>query len=152
MNAISQKKVMVESVPAPAVNPFFATLASAQSKPKLETPLQKFRGHLRHLEQISEAGDVVGWNQHLPKLSPLAIAAKIAPEKDLRTRVELKKMEMTLLLMAGNKAKAQGEEMKTRAQEALQKKDPQANELLTKAEKLIALRDKLHAQLISKTT
>jgi hypothetical protein len=152
MDGISQRKRIVESGAVPAVNPFFATLASVQSQPRPETPLQKFRGHLRRLEKISDEGDVVGWNQHLPKLSPLAIAAKILPEKDLRTRVELKKMEMTLLLMAGNKAKAQGEEMKKRAQEAIRNKEANANELLTKAEKLIALGDKLHAQLVSKTT
>jgi len=107
MDGISNRKRVPESGAAPAVNPFFATLAAVQSRPKPETPVQKFQSHLRRLGKISEEGDVVGWNNHLPKLSPLAIAARILPEKDLRTRVELKKMEMTLLLQAGNKAKAQ---------------------------------------------
>jgi len=140
-----------QSNSVPAVNPFFASLASAQARVRPQTPLQRFRHHLRKLSQLAEAGDVMGWNQFLPQLSKLALAAKIAPEKDLRTRVELKKMEMTLLLAAGKKAKTQGEDLKRRS-EGCRAQDPrQAQEFSTKAEKLIALGEKLHSQLVAKT-
>jgi hypothetical protein len=145
------REVNPDSAPAPVMNPFFAALASSQGQAKVETPAQLFRSHLLELQKIAMTGDVTAWNQQLPRVNSFAQTANIALEEDLGTRVELKKMEMTLLLQAGNKARTQGEELKRKAREIRAEDPAQAKELILKAERHLALADKLHGPLLSKT-
>ncbi|MFO1519895.1 MAG: hypothetical protein U1F57_09580 [bacterium] len=152
MNPINaQENVMyVERKATP--NAFFASLAEYQVRPKQETPLQKFRNHLKTLEKMADAGDIKGWQENLPTVHVLALEADVDSAKDLNLRVQLKKWELTLMLQAGNKALQQAKELEKKANEAqIVEDEDMAHTLIEKAQRLVRLGNQLHEQLLEKT-
>lgn len=136
----------------PAANPFFTALANYRVHSNEPTPLHRLRSHLRLLEKCAERGDVRGWQTNLSRVNELAGEASIDAARDLSLRVQLKKMEFTLLFQAFKNAKAQITLHEKQAAEAQVAADAQkAQELLAKAQKLSRLAEQLEKQLLAKT-
>lgn len=147
-NEIKKENVIfVDRQPTP--NAFFATLAAVQRQ---TTPLQRFKSEIRLLEKVSERGDIRGWQEKLSNLNNLGKEAGIDPATDLETRVQLKKMELTLLLNAEKRARVEARQNEKKAAEAQMGNQPElARELLAKAQKLNRLVQQIEGQLLTKT-
>lgn len=147
-NEIKKENVIfVDRQPTP--NAFFATLAAVQ---KQSTPLHKFKSQMRLLEKASEIGDIRGWQEKLQNLNNLGKEAGIDPSTDLETRIQLKKLELTLLFNAEKRAREQARQTEKKATEAQMGNQPElARELLAKAQKLTRLAGQIQDQLLTKT-
>ena len=132
-----------------ALNPFLATLSFSITQPKAVTPYQVFQTHLKELEQIAKKGDIVAWNEQLPRVFAKAEDAEVAIQEDLETKISLYQWEMTLLLEAGNKAAEFAEELKGQIK---RETDPgRVGQLSKKATHFESLAKQLHLQLWNKT-
>src|SRR5215467_10619906 len=128
----------------PTANAFFATLAETS---KIQTPHQIFRAQIRIVEKAAEAGDIRGWQENSAPLATLASAAGIDMQ-DLEIRVQLKKIELSLLMNAQKKASTQAKGLEKQATELQIAGDVNAaKDLFAKAQKLIALSLQLKGQL-----
>jgi len=144
MNAAEQ---LVEE--GQARNPFLATLNASLAQPKAITPFQVFQSCLSELEQIAKKGDIVAWNEQLPRVFAKAEDAAVAIQEDLEIKISLCQWEMTLLLEAGNQAKLHATELK---QQASQQSDVEvAARMQKKAAHFDTLGKNLHLQLREKT-
>jgi hypothetical protein len=137
----------------PTANPFFKSISDYRVEPKEKTVLQKFEEQLRGLEKVALSGDLKGWQEKFPQVTASAQEASVDPSKDLHLRVQIKKLELTVMLQAASKAKIAAKHLEEEATKAQLKKDvDQSKKLLTQAQKLTHLAEKLKNQLMSKTS
>jgi hypothetical protein len=138
-----EKVIIVDRKPTP--NAFFAALAETT---KIQTPNQIFRAQIRLVEKAAEAGDIRGWQENSASLATLASDAGIDLTQDLEIRVQLKKIELSLLMNAQRKASSQAKGLEKQATELQIAGDVNgAKDLFAKAQKLITLSLQLKGQL-----
>src|SRR4030095_4773918 len=139
-----EKIIFVDRKAAP--NAFFAALAEGRNN--VQTPSQVFRTQIRLLEKAAEAGDIRNWQYNSAPLAKLASLAGIELNQDLEIRVQLKKIELSLLMNAHKKASTQATSLEKQATELQITGDANsAKDLFNKAQKLSALANQLQNQL-----
>ncbi len=134
-------------------NRFFMALAASQDKARDESPMQVFYQCMKRLQTAAEAGDIRDWQENLNEINSLTSGLGFESMKELETRAQIKRLEMTLLLRAGNKALQEADLAQREAAVAENSGDSSlARELFAKAQKLARLGKQLHAQLLAKTS
>ena len=147
----NEKLLFVER--RPTENSFFTSLSQYHVSSKDKTASEKLQDQLRDLEKVALAGDLKGWRSKFTQVSAHAREANVDPSKDLNTLVQIKKLELTVMLQAASKAKTAAKHLEEEATRAQMKKDVvRSKKLLTQAHNLIRLADQLKDQLMSKTS
>jgi hypothetical protein len=137
----------------PSAHPLFSSLSEYQVQPKETSATEKFQAELRDLEKTALAGDLQAWQEKFPQMTAKAKEANVDPSKDLNTLVQIKKLELTVMLQAAGKAQIAAKQLEGEALRAQMKKDAaRSQQLLTQAQKLNHLAEKLKNQLLSKTS
>ncbi len=133
-------------------NPFFAALAVSQSKPASLSPVQKLYSLKDEMRELADAGDIKGWREIFPRLEALLKTIKFNPNSKMEWETEIKKLELTLLLNAGDLAKRQGEDAQKKAAVAEHRGDRQgAEEWSARAKKYLSFGEHLRQELLGKT-
>src|SRR4030095_13975158 len=146
MEAIQNQEKVIIVDRKPAANAFFATLA--EKTQSVQTPHQIFRSQIRLLERAAEAGDIRSWQENSAPVAKLAASAGIDMAKDLEVRVQLKKIELSLLMNAHKKASTQAKSVEKQAAELqIAGNATAAKDFFAKARKLSTLATQLQTQL-----
>ncbi len=83
-------------------NRFFVLLAASQSRPVALNPIHKMHSLMGEMRKSAEAGDIQAWQEKLPRLAGLLKSLPSVSLSKLEFEMEQKKLELTLLLKAGN--------------------------------------------------
>lgn len=135
----------------PGMNPFMEVLSTALSSRREATPLQKLNAYFKQMEKVADAGDIRAWQEKLPQVDALVRAADMDAIRELEVKVQIKKLELTLLLKAGKRALEEAKLTEKKANEAELIEDAvSSQELKQKAHKLERLGSQLHQQLLAK--
>jgi len=136
----------------PTAHPLFASLSAYEVGSKEKTPAEKFQMQMSDLEKVAMAGDLKAWQERFPLVTQSAKEASVDPAKDLNIRVQLKKLELTVMLQAAGKAQITAKHLEAKATQAQMKKDvDQSKKLFTQAQRLSRLAQELQNQLMAKT-
>ncbi len=136
----------------PRMNPFFAALAASQERGGILTPTHSFHSRMNELQQAAEAGDISEWQERLQEVQEAKEEMGFEGLRELELRVQIKKMEMTLLLQASQNSLFQASMEEQNALLAEQNGEAgEAQAHRNKAQKLQRLGKQLQDQLLSKT-
>lgn len=146
----AKTKSQVVEFARPGFNPFMEVLSSQLKTPKSSTPVQELHGQLRALERSAEHGDLRAWQEQRARLDASVTKAGLDEVRALEVKVQIKKIELTLLLKAGKRALEEARLAEKQATEAELTEDPTADQLKLKAQKLERMGAQLHQQLLAK--
>lgn len=136
--------------PEPRANTFFVALAASQEKSRGKSPAQVFHWAIRQLKSAAEEGDIREWQLAMENLESSKSDLALEGWKELEVLVQLRKMEMTLLLNAAKKADSDAQDAEMEAELAGQNGDDREfRELGLKAQRLRRLAQQFNDQLLS---